>query len=467
MKVRGINFEVDKNNALESKLIAATQSGDVVKVKRLLKKANYSGSLVKRLSFVLGAIDPLDNPTLSGERLWDFKPHRIKEKRPNKRALQGAWKRIAKAIHLLLDAGAESDTVDQEGCPVLCKIVSHRELVDIFRRLLCTGADPNSCDITDTSTLYLAVMWKNEEAVRLLLEYDADPDKAFEEFTPIMFAAANQQLGILQRLINAGADPNSRDKDGRSALVHALYQHGDHPFLVMYRWAREAEARRCPKEASIGVTRLLVESGAEYEMPDNMGFSPLDYALVARLKGVELPVELAVNNSQLTICEAAMTGDSSQLALLLESEEIPSRIKSIALTLAAVRGLEECCKILLEHGTDANMANQCGITPAKAAATGLQLPILKLLVAHGLSKDEMNVALTDLCMALSHYYEEDESTFYSKRLELARYLLEQGADPNRQDKDLGGLLSIATLFEKNVELVKLLREFGAEPPIKE
>jgi ankyrin repeat protein len=412
---------------------------------------------------VLGTIDPLENPTLSKERLWDWDcdAHKIKDKQPGKRALHCAWQRLSKTIGLLLDAGDDTDTVDSQGCPVLCKIVSHRKLVKILQRLLDAGANPNSDDGTGASALYLAVMWNNAEGVRHLLEHGADSGIPYEGFTPLMIAATNQRLGIVRKLISAGADLNYRDKDGRSALMHALLQHCDKPFLVMYRWAREAEAKRCPKEASLGVTRLIVESGAEYEKPDCMGFFPVDYALAARLKGVELPDELTVKQAYLKFCEAAMAGDSHQLAALLGSEEIPTRIRNFALTLVTVRGFEKCSKVLLENGADTNKSNQCGISPAKAAATGLQLPIMRLLVAYGLSKDGLSAALMDICMALAHYYEVEESTFHRKRLELARYLLEQGADPNTQDKDWGDLLTIATLFEKNVELVGLLREFGA------
>jgi ankyrin repeat protein len=463
MKGNRNNFDVDALYPLVIKLTAATESGDAAKVKRLLRNLISPGVRAKAASLVLSSIDPLENPTLSAERLWnwDSDAHNKKDKRPGKRALHSAWQRISRTIDILLDAGADAETMDSQGCPVLCKIVNHRNLVKILQRLLDAGANPNSDDGTGATALYLAVMCNNEEGVRLLLEHGADPGVPYEGLTPLMSAASNQQLGILRKLINTGADLNSRDKDGRSALMHALHQHGDKPFLVTYRWAREAEARRCPKEASLGITRLLVESGAEYEKPDTIGFFPADYALAARLNGVELPEQLAVKQTYLKFCEAAMAGDSRQLTALLASAEIPTRIKSIALTLAAVRGFEECCKTLLENGADANKFNQCGISPAKAAATGLQLPIMRLLVAHGLSKEGLSAALIDVCMVLAHYYELEESTFHRKRLELARYLLEQGADPNTQDKDCGDLLTIATIFEKNVELVGLLREFGA------
>ena len=194
---------------------------------------------------------------------------------------------------------------------------------------------------------------------------------------------------------------------------------------------------------------------------DNPSTNAREYALMASIKGVELPAELNVNHTHLQLCKTAMDGNSLQMTKILESVDIPARIKTIALTIVAVRGFEHCCKILLENGTDVNGINLYGIIPAQAAAVGLQLSILILLVEYGLSKEGLNVALMNICMALSHYYEGDEGAFQAKRLELARYLLEHGADPNAQDEENGDLITIATSIEEKSDLVRLLLEYGA------
>ena len=454
-----VSSDSNRIHLLSAELIVATQSGDAALVKKLLQTKLFTGTSAEAASLVLGAIDPLENPILSADWTWEHNPHAAKKKRPSKRAVKTVWQRIVRSIELLLDYGAEPDTVSNDRCSVLCKIVSHKELSGIFRRLLNVGAGPNSDDGTGASTLYLAAIYGNEEYVQLLLEYGADPDKGCGDFTPLMFAAKNHQFDILRQLLNAGADINCRDSKGRSALMYALYRYGDFPFLVMNQWACDAESRQYPNE-SIGITRLLIESGIEYAEPDNQGFLTVDYALMASIKGVELPAELNVNNNHLQLCKTAMDGNSLKMAKLIESVEIPARIKTIALTIVAVRGFETCCKILLENKTDVNGINLYGIIPAQAAAVGLRLSILTLLVEYGLSKEGLNVALMNICMAFSPCYEVDECSFQTKRLELARYLLEHGADPNAQDEENGDLISIATSLEENSDLVKLLLGFG-------
>jgi hypothetical protein len=85
MKGNIISSDVDRHHPSVTRLIVATESGDVAKVKRLLKSKTLSGARAKAASVALGAIDPLENPVLSAFRLWETKSHKTKEKRPNKR----------------------------------------------------------------------------------------------------------------------------------------------------------------------------------------------------------------------------------------------------------------------------------------------------------------------------------------------------------------------------------------------
>jgi len=66
-------------------LITATRSGDVAKVKRYLSKGILSDARTKAASLALGAIDPLDNPVMTADRLWEHKPHKAREIRPGER----------------------------------------------------------------------------------------------------------------------------------------------------------------------------------------------------------------------------------------------------------------------------------------------------------------------------------------------------------------------------------------------
>jgi ankyrin repeat protein len=314
------------------------------------------------------------------------------------------------------------------------------------------------------SPLFWAVTAGDRHRVQLLLEHGADPEQGYDDITPLMQASTYQVVGIMQELIAAGADINRRDNEGRPALMHALMVHAEFPLLVLDDWIREAHVKRYPKELSLPVTRLLISSGAEYEGADNKGFSAADYALLAHLNRVELPEELKLVKVHLRFCRAAIAGGSSELASSLAAKNIPRRLMSLALHLAATRGHVDCCKVLLEQGADADGIDIFGNHPVGSAAVGLHTPVVQLLIGHGVTMEGINRALLTTCMVASHQFPEHErNSFTGRRLELARYLLEQGADPNYRDGINDAPLKQAIGREEDCELVEILLKYGADP----
>lgn len=87
---------------------------------------------------------------------------------------------------LLLDHGAMVDSTDSQGATALFS--SNSDAKGCF--LLLNGADPNH--------------------------------RSNDGSTPLMFAARWGDVEGIDLLVSAGADINGRDKEGRSALVHAL-----------------------------------------------------------------------------------------------------------------------------------------------------------------------------------------------------------------------------------------------------
>lgn len=311
--------------------------------------------------------------------------------------------------------------------------------------------------------LYSAVIAGDQRRVQLLLEHGADPDCGDDSHTPLMLAAGCQLLPIMQLLIDAGADINRRDSNGRTALMHALQIHADFPLLIIDGWIRKAHARRYPGELSLPVTRLLLESGAEYENADNNGFTPADYALLDHLNGVKVPPEIKLDLARLICCKAAIAGRSASLASMLAVKYFPRRLLTMALHLAATRGNARCCTLLLEHGADVNGVDIFGHHPLESAAVGLHMPVVQLLTAYGVTQDGLDRALLAACMADSHRWPEAEkSTIAGRRFELARYLLIQGANPNYSHEYHEAALRQAIVRDEDCELARLLLKSGAD-----
>jgi len=93
----------------------------------------------------------------------------------------------------------------------------------ICRLLLEAKAKIDARDGTARTALMYAATGPHEECVSLLVEHKADVNLAdgVENWTPLMFAAAEGQTGVVRILLAAGADASAKDVDGEDAEMFA------------------------------------------------------------------------------------------------------------------------------------------------------------------------------------------------------------------------------------------------------
>ena len=131
-------------------------------------------------------------------------------------------------------------------------------------QFLEAGFSADSCDRNGVSLLNIAVRKGHEQAAVLLIDAGADINTVSGDRgnTPVMDAAAEGNLSLLARLIDSGAKLDLRSKSGQTALVLAV--------------GRQAE------EAAL----LLINSGADINIKDDLGMSAEKYAGLFKLQKV-------------------------------------------------------------------------------------------------------------------------------------------------------------------------------------
>uniref|UniRef100_A0A668U1K8 KAP NTPase domain-containing protein n=1 Tax=Oreochromis aureus TaxID=47969 RepID=A0A668U1K8_OREAU len=220
--------------------------------------------------------------------------------------------------------------------------------------------------------------------------------------TPLMVAAEQGSLEIVQELIKRGANVNLDDIDCWTALISAA------------------------KEGHIEVVRDLLENNANLEHRDMGGWTALMWA--------------------------AYKGRTDVAQLLLEKGSNPNitgQYSVYPIIWAAGRGHAEIVRLLLEHGAKVNCSDKYGTTPLIWAARKGHYDCVMHLLANGADVDQEGAnSMTALIVAVKGGYTE-----------VVKELLKRNPNVNKTDKDHNTALAIAAK-EGHTEIVQDLLDAG-------
>lgn len=155
------------------------------------------------------------------------------------KAVTGNHRRV---VELLLERGARPDPVGGSGVtPLTAAAFNGSER--IVKRLLEAGADPAQMDASGKGPMIYASARGFAPIVSALLEAGVDPNRAYgHNLTALMWAAGHpndvpepEGLEVVEMLVGRGASLDPVDDRGRSALMIAAGR--DHPQIV--RWLLE------------------------------------------------------------------------------------------------------------------------------------------------------------------------------------------------------------------------------------
>ena len=322
--------------------------------------------------------------------------------------------------------------------------------------------------------IFSAIKDGNLEMVRKLLEKGADPNLQNINGTGTLlhYAVAFTKADIVQELITKGALVNTEDNLKESplhvatALLHEVDDEKevtDLELIVKYLLKAGANPNtksfyRTLYEPLIGNTPL--HSAANYN----------NTSMVRELIKYGAMINETTNEQNTPLHIAAMFGGVSAAKVLLQNGANPNLMNTngeTPLHLAAFRGYVRLTKLLLKHGADPNMETDTHeqtayqLSPLHYAVMedeehGLlgtvrgRVNVVKELVKNGAKIDGNGSRMPPIHMAM----------FAREYPEFGFILLKLGANPNLLDRTDESPL-IRAVYYSNVKMVKTLLKYGA------
>jgi ankyrin repeat protein len=314
------------------------------------------------------------------------------------------------------------------------------------------------------TALHLAVLRNQHDATRLLIERGADlnprdfPDNA----TPLHFAAVHGDLETIRLLVEAGADIEGKGddhgvgvlgwatclRDVRQEVAAYLLDHG----ATLNLWTAIALDRADDLRAMVARDRSLLAARMTRNQHRR---TPLHHAVAKnRLRMVRLLLELGADPSArdatgATALTTASEGgaDQSIVAVLLAAGVMPDLLTAVNM------GRHGDAEAMLRDDPS-RIGPDGGDTIALHLSVGKRnLATIRWLLAHGIDVNAKR-PMWDCNHTALHM------TIESGAIEIARMLLDAGADPNiRDDKAHATALGWAEFFGRD-DMAELIREKG-------
>ena len=122
--------------------------------------------------------------------------------------------------------------------------------------------DVNAQNEYGESALILAVSFGKPEAVKVLLEHNADIEaRTIRGQTPLMLSACDEDKELIHHLVEAGASVNAQDNDGETVL-HYAGRRGN-PEIVQYLLDKGADASIVNRKGETAENQTAVPTKGE------------------------------------------------------------------------------------------------------------------------------------------------------------------------------------------------------------
>jgi hypothetical protein len=118
--------------------------------------------------------------------------------------------------------------VDHHGKSVMHEATVCNDDLEMMKTLIDLGGDIHATCMFNYRPLDNAAHYGAPKIVKLLIDHGAPKEGYPDNVSPIMSAAMEGYTAVVKTLIEAGVDPNTVDRDGYTALQHAISRNRKH-----------------------------------------------------------------------------------------------------------------------------------------------------------------------------------------------------------------------------------------------
>jgi len=285
----------------------------------------------------------------------------------------------SEVVKSLLNKGAQIDAADSRNTTPLHFAADGGHL-DTMRQLMERGASLQAKDADGDTPLHYAAVRNHGACVSSLLEKGAQPDALnFGNQTALHLAAQGGAKDAVAALVKAGAAKELRDNMGRTPLVLGVRERGG------------------PE-----VAQTLIQAGADIQSRDKNGWSAL---MMAAMRGSREIVDMLLDHKAALPSEAAHLqslmafATERGLVRLFRAITAQGGLASTSngkggtyLHDAAAGGAVEIVTDLVAKGLDVNSKNRYGWTPAHYAARNGRVEVIRWLHQKGADLNARTIA---------------------------------------------------------------------------
>jgi len=284
------------------------------------------------------------------------------------------------------------------------------------KALLAKKVDVNAPGVDTSTPLDWAVESNNLDVVNLLIDAGANVNAETRyKITPLSLACKNGNAAIIERLLKAGVDPNSTSEEGQTALMTAALNGKVDAIKMLLAHGAKVNATEPYKgqtalmwaagEGNSDAAALLIEFGGDVKAKSKAGFTPLLFAVMNN----QIPATKVLLEHGANVDDRSVDG-------------------STTLNMAIINAYYDMASVLLDYGANPNVQD----------LNGTPLHSLVWMRKPGTSWEAAGTASDPITVPRPSGQRMTD-------LQLAKKLLEKGADPNakiawkemKMDKGLG------------------------------